>query len=101
MTRRDASNYRAVVSTTEAREKDGETYGNGGGLRDEANEVEFQLSLRCKSNTRRDHEHDDGKLLARLLQTEGPRNEQNCYWSKRLSPQMRNFVRTEAKMNAP
>lgn len=54
------------------REKCGNTYGNGCSLRDEAYEVESQLSFGCQRDTARDHEHDDGELFTRLLQTEGP-----------------------------
>lgn len=53
------------------------TYGNGGGLCYEAQKVEAQLAMRGEGNTKRNHEHNHGEPLVRLLQAEGPRNEEN------------------------
>ena len=54
-----------------------ETYADGCGLHEEADEVEVQLSVGRKSYTGRDHEYDDAEAHIRLLDAECPGNEQD------------------------
>ena len=62
----------------------GDTHGDGGGLREEADEVEAQLAARRERDARRDHEHDHSEPLTRLLDPERPRNEQDRNGRERL-----------------
>ena len=61
-----------------------ETHSDGRGLYEESDEVEAELAARCEGDTGGDHEHDDRETLVGLVDTEGPRDEKNCYRDERL-----------------
>lgn len=48
------------------------TYGDGGGLREEPDEVETQLAVRRESDAARDHEDYDGQFAIGLLDARAP-----------------------------
>jgi hypothetical protein len=48
------------------------TYGDGGGLGEEADEVEMQLAVRREGDAERDHKDYDGQLAIGFLDAEGP-----------------------------
>lgn len=52
----------------------GVAYGDGGGLSEETNKVEMQLSVGGEGNTGGNHEDDDSEFLAGFLDTECPGN---------------------------
>jgi hypothetical protein len=66
------------------RGKEGCTYGDGGGLSEEADEVETQLATRCESDAERDHADNDGQFAIGLLDAEGPGYKKDGHWRKRL-----------------
>ena len=109
MTRREASNYNGVnkqlvvcwvkrewsgykviqiqyvdVGRDKGRQEVDRTYGDGGSLCNESNEVESHFSVRSKCHTNRNHENDHSEFLIRFLKAERPRYEEDSHWRESL-----------------
>jgi hypothetical protein len=64
--------------------KEDSTYGDSGGLSEEADEVETQLATRCESDAERDHGDYDGQFAIGLLDAERPGDKEDGNGRKRL-----------------
>ena len=69
--------------------KEGCTYGDGGGLSEETDEVETQLAVRRESDAERDHEDYDGQLAVGLLDAGAPGDKEDGNGRKCLDDHLR------------
>ena len=60
------------------------TYCDSGCLCKESDEVETQFPMRCKCNTRRNHENNYSEFPTRVLKAECPRDEEDGHWCECL-----------------
>jgi hypothetical protein len=79
---------------------EGCTYGNGGGLSEETDEVESQLAVRRESDAERDHEDYDGQFAVGLLDAGAPGDKEDGNGGKCLDDHSRDWeMKRSAKMN--